>query len=563
MKNDKINTENSNSNNLWNFNTNRLKKVAMLTIAPVTMTTFISAAMPIHSFAEEIQQKQVMEKIPSTLVVNSLTDMDEKITGKAKPNSIIVVIGKKHVFSKQGKTDTNGDFSISIPKQEIGNEISVMAMNANGEKYEETTVTVKTAKPNDPTVDYIAPGMKKVTGKAEPGSKISIRVFDPKQEQIVTDYKLESPVSSDGLFSVDIAPTSMEAIVFVYAEKNGFESATQVEVGKGDELFSPIVNKVKDTDTKITGNARAGAKVIAKVGEQELGNSYVDKNGEFTVDIPKQISGTKILVSVTDGQGTSKTSEVTVIETIPSAPEVNIIKEGDTKITGNTKAGAKVVAKVGNLEIGKSQSDENGKFSIDVPKQKGGTSITVVASNSIGTSVETSIKVRETSPGAPEVNSLTDMDEKITGKAKPDTNIVVVGSNLTKEGKTDKDGNFSISIPKQPEGKVLSVMAFNTGGASEKTYVTVKTAKPNAPIVDYIAPGMKKVTGKAEPGSKISIRVFDPKQEQIVTDYKLESPVSSDGLFSVDIAPPSREALVFVYAEKNGFESATQVEVGK
>ncbi|WP_257150300.1 Ig-like domain-containing protein, partial [Bacillus cereus] len=91
----------------------------------------------------------------------------------------------------------------------------------------------------------------------------------------------------------------------------------------------------------------------------------------------------------------------------------------------------------------------------------------------------------------------------------------------------------------------------------------VKTNNPDKPVVDYVAPGMTKVTGKAEVGSEISIKVFDPSSAPMTTTYKAEDSVSSDGSFSVDIAPPSKGALVWVTAEKNGLESVTQVKVGE
>ncbi|PEX07098.1 hypothetical protein CN454_26325, partial [Bacillus cereus] len=50
----------------------------------------------------------------------------------------------------------------------------------------------------------------------------------------------------------------------------------------------------------------------------------------------------------------------TVTETLPSAPEVNEVKDTDMKVTGNAKAGSTVKVKAGDQEIGTGKADEKG-----------------------------------------------------------------------------------------------------------------------------------------------------------------------------------------------------------
>ncbi|PER89700.1 Ig-like domain-containing protein, partial [Bacillus cereus] len=67
-------------------------------------------------------------------------------------------------------------------------------------------------------------------------------------------------------------------------------------------------------------------------------------------------------------------TEITVkaTETVPAAPEVNEVTDQDTKVTGKAKADSKVTVKVGTKELGTSQADQTGAYSIDIPKQAGG-----------------------------------------------------------------------------------------------------------------------------------------------------------------------------------------------
>ncbi|WP_255295155.1 Ig-like domain-containing protein, partial [Bacillus cereus] len=108
----------------------------------------------------------------------------------------------------------------------------------------------------------------------------------------------------------------------------------------------------------------------------------------------------------------------TVTETLPSAPEVNEVKDTDMKVTGNAKAGSTVKVKAGDQEIGTGKADEKGQYSIEIPAQPAGTKLTVMASNSAGTSEGTEVTVKETLPSAPEVNEVKDTDMKVTGNAK-------------------------------------------------------------------------------------------------------------------------------------------------
>ncbi|MED3687118.1 Ig-like domain-containing protein, partial [Bacillus thuringiensis] len=111
--------------------------------------------------------------------------------------------------------------------------------------------------------------------------------------------------------------------------------------------------------------------------------------------IPKQAVGTKLSVTASNNAGTSAGTEVTVKETVPSAPKVNEVKETDEKVTGTTKPGSTVTVKVGTQELGKGTADETGKFSVVIPKQAVGTKLSVTASNNAGTSAGTEVTVKE------------------------------------------------------------------------------------------------------------------------------------------------------------------------
>ena len=85
----------------------------------------------------------------------------------------------------------------------------------------------------------------------------------------------------------------------------------------------------------------------------------------------------------------------------------------------------------------------------------------------------------------PTLNTYTNRKTSISGKADPDTKIVIATATATYETKTDKKGAFSLSIPAQNSGTSVTVYAVD----KEKNYksvevkVKVKRTGPNKPYL--------------------------------------------------------------------------------
>jgi hypothetical protein len=70
--------------------------------------------------------------------------------------------------------------------------------------------------------------------------------------------------------------------------------------------------------------------------------------------------------------------------TAPVTPTVDIVTDKTTEVTGITEANAEVTVKVGDIVIGSGKSDAEGKFSITIPVQPAGTTISVTARDEAG-----------------------------------------------------------------------------------------------------------------------------------------------------------------------------------
>ncbi|HHP1136747.1 Ig-like domain-containing protein [Bacillus thuringiensis] len=163
----------------------------------------------------------------------------------------------------------------------------------------------------------------------------------------------------------------------------------------------PILNRVKDTDEFITGRVenKSYKHVVSLPGGKGI---LVASDGIFKIPITKQPAGTKLTVysyhdttNCWDYSTSGVTVEKTEDEVAPTTPEVNPVTDADTQVTGKATASSTVSIKVGDQEIGQGQADGNGTYTITIPKQTAGTTLSVTASNSAGTSAATTVTVKE------------------------------------------------------------------------------------------------------------------------------------------------------------------------
>ena len=104
----------------------------------------------------------------------------------------------------------------------------------------------------------------------------------------------------------------------------------------------PTVIAVTNEDTAIRGTGKIGSDIIVKIGT----NTYTGKvgsNGEFSIPIPKQTSGTTItIVQKEEGKKESEEISLEVYKTRLEKIEIDKVVNTDTKVTGKAKPGADV-----------------------------------------------------------------------------------------------------------------------------------------------------------------------------------------------------------------------------
>ncbi|MGE8204610.1 Ig-like domain-containing protein [Heyndrickxia sp. NPDC080065] len=221
---------------------------------------------------------------PEAPKVNAVSDKDTKVTGTAEAGSTVTVFAGKTTLGS-GTADKDGKFSITIKKQKAGTALTVTATDKAGNTSNATKVVVldKTP-PAAPSVNSVTSSTTKVTGKAEAGSKVVIKAGN---KQI--GY---GSANKDGKFSISIKAQNAKTTLSVTAT----DKAGNVSKEKSVQVKATVPTVKSATQTKVTGKAKAGAKVYVKVGNKVVGSTKANKAGNYSIKIKKQKSKTSISV---------------------------------------------------------------------------------------------------------------------------------------------------------------------------------------------------------------------------------------------------------------------------
>ncbi|KAB2865931.1 MAG: DUF4175 domain-containing protein, partial [Exiguobacterium chiriqhucha] len=237
---------------------------------------------------------------------------------------------------------------------------------------------------------------------------------------------------------------------------------------------APTANEVSDQSTAVTGKAEAGSTVTVSTGADTF-TAKADADGAYAVEIPKQKAGTVLTITATnaDGQVSEALSITVTDQTAPEAPTANEVTNQSTKVTGAAEAGSTVTVSTGT-DTFTDTADADGVYAVAIPKQEAGTVLTITATDESG-NVSEALKVTVTS--VLKVDEVTTQSKALSGKTEAGATVTVNlnGKNNKRTVTADQDGAFTVKIPKQHAGTILTVTAQDAAGETIQTMkVTVK-----------------------------------------------------------------------------------------
>ncbi|MBC2312183.1 immunoglobulin-like domain-containing protein [Listeria booriae] len=252
--------------------------------------------------------KTVLDVIaPDAPSVNAVKDTDTVISGTGEANcDVAVKLPSGGII--EGRTNSEGAFSINMPKQAIGAHIEVSLTDEAGNKGAATTVTVQADTLANPTVNRVSNQDTKVTGTGVAGATVTVKA---------NNMTYTGTVQTDGTYEVTVPKLAAGANVAVEQTKAGKTSGSVTTIVQDDRTpAAPIVNPVKDSDTTVTGTGTPGDSIQVTTPDGSHYGAIVADNGTWSVTIPVQEAGAKIDVTATASNGnTSPKTDITIAQT--------------------------------------------------------------------------------------------------------------------------------------------------------------------------------------------------------------------------------------------------------
>ncbi|KGQ54055.1 hypothetical protein IO44_10600 [Gallibacterium anatis str. Avicor] len=364
--------------------------------------------------------------------------------------------------------------------------------------------------PSQPTDVVIKNDGKQITGKAEPGSKITIK---DDQGNVIANGKADE----QGNFSIDLNPPKNNGEkVEVTATDNAGNTSTPTDIIAPDSTSpnKPEDLDVSDDGTHVTGTAEPGSTVTVK---DEQGNvigtgKANEEDGKFNVTInPPKTNGEELTVEAKDEAGNpSQPNTVKADDSTPPAKPENLDVSNDgTRVTGTAEPGSTVTVKDEKDNVigtGKA-NEEDGKFDITLDEPKTALEeLSVTATDNANNEsnsekVTAPLVVPKTKPdfdyavpvagvdklyNAKEVGT----DGTITVKVIPNANIGDSIS-ITRDGKTEvfkitTDNKNGIEVEVKPGSEISAFIIGANGVAGEIASKTLQNADVDVPNVKPI-----------------------------------------------------------------------------
>ncbi|MBC2170930.1 Ig-like domain-containing protein [Listeria booriae] len=460
-------------------------------IAKQPVGTEITAKQTLNGETSSSVSTTVTQGTVAAPTISAVTTDDDTVKGTGINGATVkVTVGGQEYPA----TVTDGKYSVTIPKQAFGTEITAtQTLNGKTSSDVKTTVTQGTVAP--PTINPVTTDDEIVKGTGINGATVTVMIGNQEYPATVTNNE----------YSVAVPKQPSGTIISAKQTLNGKTSdLATTTVGQGT-VAAPTINSLTSDDVMARGTGITGAVVTITIGTHTYTGTVI--NGNYAIEIPKQAAGTVVYAKQTLFGQTSTDAQTTVTQGSVSVPTINTVTTDSTTVTGSGINGATVTVKIGNQEYPATVA--NGSYSVTIPKQAFGTEITAKQSLGGQTSDAASTTVTQGTVANPTINAVTSNDTIVTGSGITGATVTLSIGGQDYPG-TVTNGAYSITIPKQAAGteiKAKQSLNSQTSG-SVSTIVTQGTLA--APTINDYTVGDGYVTGTAPAGaSKVALYVGD------------------------------------------------------
>ncbi|WP_165843751.1 Ig-like domain-containing protein [Planococcus halotolerans] len=264
-----------------------------------------------------VKEFTIDQTAPEKPAVGGVDNQTEMIEGSAEANSKVKVWSDEELLAV-GMSGDDGNFSLPVETPPAGSTVFIAAIDPAGNQSAMTKAEVSdVTAPNAPEVAEVSDRQDQIEGQSESGSTVFIYAGDD---------KLAETEAEEGKFSAPVENLEAGKELTLHAVDDAGNKSEAVTVTVKDRTApdAPEVNAVTEESTAISGKAEPGAAIRVFAGNEKIGETTVNDNGEFKVEIARQTSGTEL--------------EVIAIDEAGNESEARIVKVGSSQGQGSGSA---------------------------------------------------------------------------------------------------------------------------------------------------------------------------------------------------------------------------------
>jgi cell wall-associated protease len=225
-------------------------------------------------------------------------------------------------------------------------------------------------------------------GVVEPNATVTVTTETSANAfSALTTKTVSVKASKNGTFKLKVPFTQFNGQLLKTTAKDlvGNKSkATSTKVADRTPPNKPTVNPISNITSAVTGKAESGSYIYVKKGSKIVGKGKTSSSGKFSIKVSKNKTGTTLTVYSADAaKNRSKTVTSKVVKA-PKTPTINSITRKTVKVSGKTDPYTTIYIKKGSKVLAKGKTTKKGVYSLRIPKQKAGQTLTVVAKSNQG-----------------------------------------------------------------------------------------------------------------------------------------------------------------------------------
>ncbi|MBC1523800.1 hypothetical protein HB884_06215 [Listeria booriae] len=395
------------------------------------------------------------------------------------------------------------------------------------------------------TLNNLSTDSTTASGKGEPNSSVIIKNGDVQIGTGTTD--------ASGNYNIQISKQAYGSIITSTVTSGTLSSSAEQAISQA-QIVTPIINTLTSKGIKASGTGEPGASLTLKASGIEY-STTITADGTWSVTIPKQVANTVVEATSTLNGVSSAKATATVSYEGPSTPELNNVTNTSTRVTGTGDRGNTITIKVKTGDSSISYSgiiDDFGEYSVNIDTPEAGSIVEAIAKDSDNVLSEKATKtvLDVIAPDAPSVNAVKDTDTVISGTGEANCDVAVkLPSGGIIEGRTNSEGAFSITMPKQAIGAHIEVsLTDEAGNKGAATTVTVQADTLANPTVNRVSNQDTKVTGTGVAGATVTVKA---------NNMTYTGTVQTDGTYEVTVPKLAAGTNVAVEQTKAGKTSGS------